>query len=130
MYQRHEIGKIGEDIAVRYLQEKEYEIIERNFECKQGEIDIVARDKEEYVFVEVKTRTNENYGKPREAVDKIKKKHIYKSTEFYIYIHNLENEAIRIDVIEIYNKNKKYILNHIKQAITEKPYFKSTKNTI
>lgn len=121
MYFKQETGKIGEDIAVRYLQEKEYEIIERNFECKQGEIDIIAKDKEEYVFVEVKTRTNETYGKPREAVDKIKKKHIYKSTEFYIYIHNLENEPIRIDVIEIYKKKEKYMLNHIKQAIIEKP---------
>lgn len=123
MYQRHEIGKIGEELAVKYLQEKGYEIIERNFECKQGEIDIIAKDKEEYVFIEVKTRSNENYGKPKEAVDKIKKKHLYRSTEFYIYIHNLEKAPIRIDVIEIYKKKEKYILNHIKQAIIEKPKF-------
>lgn len=123
MYQRHEIGKIGEELAVKYLKENGYEIIERNFECKQGEIDIIAKDKEEYVFIEVKTRTNENYGKPKEAVNQVKKKHIYKSTECYTYIHNIENEPIRIDVIEIYKKKEKYILNHIKQAIIEKPKF-------
>ena len=123
MYQRHETGKIGEDIAVKYLQEKGYQIIERNFECRQGEIDIIAKDKEEIVFVEVKTRTNENYGKPKEAVDKTKKKHIYKSAEYYVCLKHLENQPIRIDVIEIYIKQEKYLLNHIKQAITERPKF-------
>ena len=59
MYLRHEIGKLGEDLAIKYLKEKGYEIIERNFRCKQGEIDIIAKAKEEYVFIEVKTRTNQ-----------------------------------------------------------------------
>lgn len=121
MYQKHEIGKTGEDIAVKYLKEKGYKIIERNFLCKQGEIDIISKDKEEYVFIEVKTRSNESYGKPKEAVDKIKKKHIYKSTEYYVFLKKLENKPIRIDVIEIYKKKEKYLLNHIKQAITETP---------
>lgn len=121
MYQRHETGKIGEDIVVKYLEQNGYTIIERNFECRQGEIDIIAKDKEEIVFIEVKTRTNENYGKPKEAVDKTKKKHIYKSSEFYVYINHLENEPIRIDVIEVYKKQEKFIIHHIKQAITERP---------
>lgn len=123
MYQRHETGRIGEDIAVEYLRQIGYQIIERNFECKQGEIDIIAIDKEELVFVEVKTRTGEIYGKPKEAVDKTKKKHIYKSAEYYIYLKHLENRPIRIDVIEVYKRKEKYILNHIKQAITENPKY-------
>ena len=123
MYQRHETGRIGEDISAKYLQQIGYQIIERNFECKQGEIDIIAIDKEELVFVEVKTRTGEVYGKPKEAVDKTKKKHIYKSAEYYIYLKHLENKLIRIDVIEVYKRKEKYLLNHIKQAITEKPKF-------
>lgn len=121
MYQRHETGKIGEDLVVKYLELNGCTIIERNFECRQGEIDIIAKDKEEIVFIEVKTRTNENYGKPKEAVDETKKKHIYKSSEFYVYLNHLENEPIRIDVIEVYKKKEKYILNHIKNAITERP---------
>ena len=121
MYERHETGKIGEDIAIKYLEQLGYKIIERNFECKQGEIDIIAKDKEEIVFIEVKTRTSVTYGFPKEAVDKTKKKHIYWSTEYYIYSRNLENYPIRIDVIEVYKKHGKFWLNHIRQAITEKP---------
>lgn len=121
MYERHEIGKIGEDIAIKYLQENNYTIIERNFECKQGEIDIIAKDKKELVFIEVKTRSNEHYGKPKEAVNEIKKKHIYKASEYFVYIKHLENMPIRIDVIEIYKEQKKCKLHHIKNAITERP---------
>lgn len=124
MYERHEVGKIGENIATKYLEQIGYEILQRNFECKQGEIDIIAKDKKEIVFVEVKTRANMLYGKPNEAVNTIKKKHIYKSAEFYIYIKHLENLPVRIDVIEVYKKKEKYILNHIKNAITERPKYK------
>lgn len=117
MYERHEIGKIGEDIAARYLQQKGYKIIERNFESRQGEIDIIAIDKNELVFVEVKTRTNMKFGKPIEAVDKLKQKHLIKTVEYYLYSRHLEDEFVRIDVIEIYLYNNKYKINHIKQII-------------
>lgn len=121
MYERHETGKTGEDIATKYLEQIGYEIIQRNFECKIGEIDIIAKDKEEIVFVEVKTRASALYGLPKEAVDQTKKKHIYKSAEFYIYIRHLENYPVRIDVIEVYKKQGKFKVNHIKNAITERP---------
>ena len=120
MYERHETGKIGEDIAVIYLQQNGYQIIERNFECKQGEIDIISKDKKEIVFIEVKTRASALYGLPKDAVDKSKKKHIYRSAEYYIYAKHLENKPIRIDVIEVYKKQGKFKVHHIKQAITEK----------
>ena len=109
MYERHETGKIGEDIATRYLEQNGYEIIQRNFECKIGEIDIIAKDKEEIVFVEVKTRVSALYGQPKDAVDVTKKKHIYRTAEFYIYIRHLENYPVRIDVIEVYKKGRKFI---------------------
>ena len=121
MYERHETGKIGEDIATKYLQQSGYEIIKRNFECKIGEIDIIAKDKDEIVFVEVKTRASTLYGLPKEAVDQTKKKHIYRSAEFYIYIKHLENKPVRIDVIEVYKKRGKFKVYHIKNAITERP---------
>ena len=118
MYKSHEIGKIGEEIATEYLIENGYKILERNFNCKQGEIDIIAKDKDEVVFIEVKTRTNKKYGEPVEAVTFIKKRHLIKAIEYYLYIKKLEDEYIRIDVIEIYKKENKFLLHHIKQAIT------------
>lgn len=122
MYQRHETGRIGEDLATEYLQKQGYEIIQKNFECRQGEIDIIAKDKKELVFIEVKTRASVLYGLPKEAVDNTKKKHIYQAAEFYLYCKHLENEPVRIDVIEVYKKKNEYKINHIKQAITERPW--------
>lgn len=118
MYQKHITGKIGENVATQYLFNKGYQIIEKNFYCKQGEIDIIAKDKEEIVFIEVKTRTNKNYGRPIDAITSYKKKHIIKSTEYYLFKNRLENMPIRIDVIEVYEKaDNKYFVNHIKYAI-------------
>lgn len=69
---KKELGNIGEEISTDYLQKCGYEIIKRNYRCMQGEIDIIAKDKKELVFIEVKTRSNLCYGKPREAVDSCK----------------------------------------------------------
>ena len=117
MYYKQEIGRSGEDIAVEYLEKNGYTILERNFRCNQGEIDIIAIDKQEIVFVEVKARKNKNYGLPSEAVNEQKRKHMIKAIKYYIYLRNLENDFIRIDVIEVYIKDKKAYINHIKQAI-------------
>jgi len=117
MYKRHIIGKEGEEIASKYLMKNGYKILNRNFYTKQGEIDIIAKEKEEYVFCEVKTRKNKQYGQPIDAIDKNKIRHLKKAINYYLYINKLENKFVRIDVIEIkYIKNKIYI-NHIKQAI-------------
>ena len=117
MYLRHEIGKIGEELAVKYLESIGYTIIERNFVARQGEIDIIARDKEELVFIEVKTRTNTLYGKPVEAVNEPKQKHLISTAKYYLYSKHLENEFVRLDVIEVYLRENSYKINHIKQSI-------------
>ena len=117
MYLRHEIGKEGENIATKYLENLGYTIIERNFMARQGEIDIIAKDKEEYVFIEVKTRSSNLFGEPIEAVNKPKQKHLINTVKYYIYLNQLENEFIRLDVIEVYLKEKSYKINHIKQII-------------
>ncbi len=117
MYLKHKIGKIGENLACEYLMNNGYQILERNFESRQGEIDIVALDKNEVVFIEVKTRTNNKYGTPVEAVDENKQNHLIRTIEYYIYKRNLHDKFIRIDVIEIYLYRHKYKVNHIKQII-------------
>ena len=98
---------------------KYYKIIDKNYYYKGGEIDIIAydEDKNEIVFIEVKTRANGNYGLPSEAVDKRKISNITKGIRKYIHIKNLENKFIRLDLIELFYKNKKFYINHIKQII-------------
>lgn len=115
MYYKQETGKFGEDKATQYLIKKGYKILGKNFRCYFGEIDIIAKDvaTNEIVFVEVKTRCNNKYGTPAEAVDKNKRKHIFKTAKYFLYIHKLEDVFVRIDVIEVY-QNK---INHIKQVI-------------
>ena len=117
MYIKQEIGRLGEDIAVNYLKQKGYKILDRNFECRQGEIDIIALDKEEIVFIEVKTRTSNRYGTPSEAVNKIKQKHMLQTIKYYLHIRNLNDEFVRIDVIEVYIRDNVYKVNHIKKAL-------------
>ena len=118
MYFKQSIGKLGEDIACLYLEKNNYKIIKRNFRCKQGELDIIAFNlKKELIFIEVKTRANGNYGLPSEAVDKRKISNITKGIRKYIHIKNLENKFIRLDLIELFYKNKKFYINHIKQII-------------
>ena len=119
MYFRKEIGKWGENLACKYLENSNYEIIERNFCCKQGEVDIIAKDtiKKEMVFIEVKTRCNLRYGNPADAVNKQKQNHIIQVAKYYIYKNHINNIAIRIDAIEVYIKKTKCKINHIKQIL-------------
>lgn len=120
MDNRKDTGNIGEDIAAKYLEEKGYEIIERNFMCKLGEIDIIAQDKDEIVFIEVKTRKILSYGNPADSVNEPKQKHIYKAAECFLLINNKLDDFTRIDVIEVYLNDTGYKINHIKKAIIDK----------
>lgn len=117
---KQKIGKIGEDIACKYLKTKKHIIIDRNFRCTQGEIDIIAYDEQlkELVFVEVKTRSSTKYGRPCEAVKKLKKNHIIGSAKYYNYKNRIKNIPIRFDVIEVFLCNSNYKVNHIKQAFS------------
>ena len=118
MYFKQEYGKEGEDFATTYLQENGYKILERNFSCKSGEIDIIALKNNEIVFIEVKTRTSDKYGLPSEAVTKEKLKHLYRTAEYYLITRNLfGNIDTRIDVIEVYKSKNNLRLNHLKQVI-------------
>ena len=109
------VGKLGEDKACEFLINKGYTIIERNFRCKLGEIDIIAKKNKELIFLEVKTRRSFQYGMPSEAVNKIKKQHICEVAKFYILKNKISNKIIRFDVIEI-KLGRDCFINHIKQA--------------
>ena len=109
------IGKIGEKLAAEYLEKHGYEIITTNFYTKRGEIDIIARKDNEIVFVEVKTRSSDSFGKPVEAVNYFKQKHLYQTAKYYMYKKCHELDYIRFDVIEVYIKYGKVNINNIKK---------------
>lgn len=96
-------GACGEDVACSFLKKKKYKIIERNFRCPFGEIDIIAKDGIDMVFVEVKTRASEKYGTPAQAVTYYKKQNIVKTAQFYL-MKNPTEMNIRFDIIEVYGK--------------------------
>lgn len=98
---KKDIGKEGEDIAVKYLTEKGFEIIERNYHYSHGEIDIIANDKQQLVFVEVKTRFNLDYGEPEYAINLKKIKQIKKMAELYLFDKEIEEVDCRFDVVAI-----------------------------
>lgn len=118
MHNKQLIGQMGENLACKFLSNNEYIILKRNFKCRQGEIDIIATDtkNKELVFIEVKSRSNAKYGKPAEAVNREKRRHIYQCIEYYIYSNKIINLPIRIDVIEIFLYKGKFKVNHIKHA--------------
>lgn len=96
-----ETGKAGEKLAVAFLKQQGFKILETNFKSKLGEIDIVALDQNTLVFVEVKARTSLEFGLPEEAVGYRKLEHIRKSADYYRSIRKNLPEGERIDVVAI-----------------------------
>ena len=95
-------GTNTELLACRYLQDNGAKIIERNFRCRFGEVDIIAKDEKYLCFIEVKYRTDERFGSPAEAVTYKKQKHICKVSNFYLYSNYKSLDIpIRYDVITI-----------------------------
>jgi len=95
------LGCKGEDLAVEFLKENKYKILDRNFRTKYGEIDIVAKEGKVVCFVEVKTRTSDKFGVGLEAVDASKQGRIVKSAIVYIEENSLDDCAVRFDVVSV-----------------------------
>ena len=105
-------GKIGEAVAFNYLKQNDYKILETNFTCKMGEIDIIAKKDEIIVFVEVKARTTKKFGLPCEAVTPYKQHKIKLVATYYLQKTQNFDKICRFDVIEILGEN----INHIQNA--------------
>ena len=117
---RQKIGQLGEKKAQQYLKRRGYRILECNFRTKGGELDIIALDGECLVFVEVKTRTNMEYGSPGEAVSYYKKVHMTSAAKYYLARHGNDREC-RFDVIEVMLSSICFLsiarINHLKNVI-------------
>lgn len=106
-------GKKGEELACRFITEKGFRIIERNFRFHKGEIDIIAKDNETLVFIEVKYRQNLEYGTPEEAITREKIRQLRNLAKAYLFERKISNVACRFDVIAILEVNKgKPSINH------------------
>ena len=92
-------GKRGEDLAARYLIKQGYEVSQRNWTCRWGEIDLVAKEGSSLVFVEVKYRSSDKFGYSYQAVNPIKIKSLKRSIRRYIYLYRLFDQAYRLDVV-------------------------------
>ncbi|HWQ79318.1 MAG TPA: YraN family protein [Anaerovoracaceae bacterium] len=111
------VGSWGEDAAEKYLRKKGYLILERNFRCRYGEIDIIAMAGTELVFLEVKTRRNLNYGLPCESVTAAKVKHLKRAVSYYASTCPIRHSGVRLDVIEILAKEGQAHIHHIENIL-------------
>ena len=112
-----ELGKWGEDLATAYLEEKGYEIIERDWKSGRRDIDIIAKDETGIiVFVEVKTRRNRTFGEPEEAIDYRKMQSLQLAINHYIKFRRI-NRQVRFDIISIVGTiGSEPEINHIKDV--------------
>jgi putative endonuclease len=101
MIDKKELGKKGEEIALRFLKKRGYRIIGRNYVCKMGEMDIIAKEKDTLVFVEVKTRTSTTFGPPQLAVNPKKQSQMSKVALNFLKEKKLEDVKARFDVVAI-----------------------------
>jgi putative endonuclease len=99
--QKKELGKKGEELALRFLKKNGYRIFARNYVCKMGEVDIIAKEKDTLVFVEVKTRTSTAFGPPQLAVNPAKQMQLSKVALYFLKEKCLEDVKARFDVVAI-----------------------------
>lgn len=116
--ERQILGKQGEDVAADYLAKQGYKIIQRNFRCRWGEIDIIARDGSVLVFVEVRCLKTDNFGLPQESISASKQKKVRQVASFYLKGIKEPETPVRLDVLALkFNqKNKVAQLTHLKNA--------------
>lgn len=99
--ERLELGRRGEDIAARFLKKMGYKIIERNFRCRIGEIDIIAFEKGVLIFIEIKTRTSDTFAPPQLSVNRLKQQKIINSALSYLVQKKITGIDCRFDIITI-----------------------------
>jgi len=122
---RQEVGKLGEKTAQKFLKKRGYRIRETGFRCRRGEIDIIAQQKDCLVFVEVRTKSNLDFGTPEESITQAKKERLIDSALTYTTTHQDLPPLWRIDVvaIELDDKGKARRIELIENAIEQSARF-------
>ena len=94
---RKRLGQEGEDLAAGFLRNKGYKLVERNYRCKTGEVDLIVLDRKVVVFVEVKTRSDHSFGTPFEAVEGRKQRKMIQAAQYFLHEHKLDQRDARFE---------------------------------
>ncbi|MGB9498483.1 MAG: YraN family protein [Dissulfuribacterales bacterium] len=113
---RQKFGKFGENLAARHLKKLGYKIICKNYRTKLGEIDIIAKQDDTIVFVEVKSRRTSTFGSPKYSITLKKQQQISKTALYYLKKTNQSDVCARFDVVTVNSVNKKHDIEVIKNA--------------
>ncbi|MDD2565605.1 MAG: YraN family protein [Candidatus Gracilibacteria bacterium] len=111
---KRKIGDIGEIVATKYLQKNSFQIIETNYQIKGGEIDIIAKDENQFVFIEVKYRRGNKFGTPEDALTKTKKKNILYTIKIYCLKNKVDINNVRFDFLAITDSLISHRVKHYK----------------
>ena len=114
---RLSLGKASEEIAVRFLKDKHLKVIERNFSCRAGELDIIAKDKDIFVFVEVRSVRDSLFHNPLDSITPKKIERLRTLAQIWLKKYNISDAPLRFDAIGIiYKEGTIHTINHIKDA--------------
>lgn len=111
------LGLKGEEAAKRYLRKKGFKILDTNYQCRFGEIDIIAQKKDTIVFCEVKTRSEGMLAAPQESVDYFKQQKMIKTAQIWLQAKGIDDRPMRFDVLAITFSAGKAEVEHIENAI-------------
>jgi putative endonuclease len=115
MAEHNELGKLGEELAVEFLQKNGYEILETNWTFQKAEIDIIAKKEDVLAVVEVKTRSSLDFGLPQDAVKPKKIQLLVKAVNEYVVSNDLEIN-VRFDIIALHKDGKNFVIEHLEDA--------------
>lgn len=115
MAQHNQLGKKGEQLAIDFLLEKGYDIVERNYRFDKAEVDIIAKNNNTLAIIEVKTRSSSDFGDPQDFLKPKQIKRIVKAVDEYVLVNKMDLE-IRFDIIAIVKENKGYLIEHLENA--------------
>ncbi|RSK39673.1 YraN family protein [Mangrovimonas spongiae] len=115
MAQHNELGKKGEQLAVDFLLQKGYDIVERNYRFDKAEVDIIAQQKDTLAIVEVKTRSTADFGNPQDFVKPKQIKNLVKAVDEYVTENGLDVE-VRFDIIAIVKQKNTFEIEHLEDA--------------
>jgi putative endonuclease len=115
MAEHNDLGKLGEEMAVEFLQKNGYEILETNWTFQKAEVDIIAKKENTLAIVEVKTRSSLDFGLPQDFVKPNKIQLLVKAVNEYLISKDLDIE-VRFDIIAVHKEGQKYVIEHLKDA--------------